>query len=148
MGQLYGCTPANGVWVVPGTHKLRRVDIRAMAEAAGSDRLPTRCRSSARRRRRDHQPAGRPRLVREHQPDWRITLNFGFHRRRSVLGVQGGGIHAAPAVLDAARIRERARSSAMHRRAPQALPERAIVRLQAACDEGFATCGTMRRAPA
>ncbi|MBT4491361.1 MAG: phytanoyl-CoA dioxygenase, partial [Rhodospirillaceae bacterium] len=22
MGQLYGCTPANGVWVVPGSHKL------------------------------------------------------------------------------------------------------------------------------
>jgi hypothetical protein len=41
--------------------------------------------------------------------DWRITLNLGFHRRRSVLGVMGGGIHAAPAVFDEARIRERAR---------------------------------------
>ncbi len=40
MGQLYGCTPANGVWVVPGSHKLRRVDIPAMVAAAGSERLP------------------------------------------------------------------------------------------------------------
>jgi ectoine hydroxylase-related dioxygenase (phytanoyl-CoA dioxygenase family) len=43
-------------------------------------------------------------------PDWRITLNLGFHRRRSVLGVMGGGIHATPAVFDDARIRERARA--------------------------------------
>jgi hypothetical protein len=42
-------------------------------------------------------------------PDWRLTLNLGFHRRRSVLGVTGGGLHAAPAVFDEARIRERAR---------------------------------------
>ena len=42
-------------------------------------------------------------------PDWRVTLNFGFHRRRSVLGVQGGGVHNAPAVYDAERIKARAR---------------------------------------
>lgn len=40
MGQLYGCTPANGVWVVPGTHKQGRADIRGMAAAAGTHRLP------------------------------------------------------------------------------------------------------------
>ena len=27
MAQLYGCTPANGVWVVPGTHKVGHIDI-------------------------------------------------------------------------------------------------------------------------
>ena len=42
-------------------------------------------------------------------PDWRVTVNFGFHRRKSVLGVQGGGVHNAAAVYDAERIRERAR---------------------------------------
>jgi hypothetical protein len=42
-------------------------------------------------------------------PDWRVTLNFGFHRRRSVLGVRGGGVHNAPAVYDADRISQRAR---------------------------------------
>jgi len=41
--------------------------------------------------------------------DWRVTVNMGFHRRRSVLGVAGGGVHNAPAVYDAARIAERAR---------------------------------------
>ena len=40
---------------------------------------------------------------------WRVTVNFGFHRRRSVLGVLGGGVHNAPAVYDAARIAERAK---------------------------------------
>ena len=42
-------------------------------------------------------------------PDWRVTVNFGFHRRRSVLGVAGGGIHNAPTIYDAERIRRRAR---------------------------------------
>jgi hypothetical protein len=26
MAQLYGCTPANGVWVIPGSHKLGKAD--------------------------------------------------------------------------------------------------------------------------
>jgi hypothetical protein len=41
--------------------------------------------------------------------DWRVTVNFGFHRRSSVLGVQAGGIHNKVATYDADRIRERAR---------------------------------------
>ena len=41
--------------------------------------------------------------------DWRVTLNLGFHRRRSVLGIKGGGLHNAEAVYDAARIHERSR---------------------------------------
>ena len=40
MAQLYGCTPANGVWVVPGSHKLGKADIPALVAAAGSERLP------------------------------------------------------------------------------------------------------------
>jgi hypothetical protein len=41
--------------------------------------------------------------------DWRVTVNMGFHRRRSVLGVEAGGVHNAKAVYDAERICERAR---------------------------------------
>src|ERR1700730_8208271 len=41
--------------------------------------------------------------------DVRVTLNFGFHRRKSVLGVESGGIHNAVAVYDEERIRERSR---------------------------------------
>ena len=40
MAQLYGCTPANGVWVVPGSHKLGKIDIKSVVAKAGSERLP------------------------------------------------------------------------------------------------------------
>ena len=40
MAQLYGCTPANGVWVVPGTHKVGHIDITQRVAEAGSERLP------------------------------------------------------------------------------------------------------------
>ena len=41
--------------------------------------------------------------------DVRVTINFGFHRRKSVLGVVSGGVHNAVAVYDEQRIRERSR---------------------------------------
>ena len=40
-------------------------------------------------------------------PDPRVTINFGFHRRRSVLGVTSGGVHNAVSVYDTERIRKR-----------------------------------------
>jgi hypothetical protein len=40
--------------------------------------------------------------------DWRVTVNMGFHRRRSVLGVEGGGVHNAKCVYDEQRITDRA----------------------------------------
>ncbi|MFP6747381.1 MAG: phytanoyl-CoA dioxygenase family protein [Alphaproteobacteria bacterium] len=110
MGQLYGCTPANGVWVVPGSHKLGRIDIAAKVAAAGSERLPDAvpmvCRPG------DVAISNRQALhgsFANTSPHWRVTLNMGFHRRASVLGVAGGGLHSAPAVYDEARIRERSR---------------------------------------
>lgn len=111
MAQLYGCTAANGVWVVPGSHKTGRADIRALIARAGTERLP------------DAVPivcAPGDVAITNRQVvhgsfantsrDWRVTLNFGFHRLKSVLGVQGGGLHNAPAVYDEARIRERGRA--------------------------------------
>jgi hypothetical protein len=110
MAQLYGCTPANGVWVVPGSHKLRQVDIKAMVAEAGGERLPDAvpivCRPgdvAITNRQAVHGSFANT------SRDWRVTLNFGFHRRRSVLGVEGGGVHNARAVYDAERIRQRAR---------------------------------------
>ena len=109
MAQLYGCTPANGVWVVPGSHKLGKVDIRAMVAEAGTERLPGAvpivCKPgdvAITNRQAVHGSFANT------SQDWRVTLNFGFHRRRSVLGVQGGGVHNAAAVYDADRIRQRA----------------------------------------
>lgn len=108
MAQLYGCTPANGVWVVPGTHKLRELDIAAMVEAAGTPRLPEAvpmiCAPG------DVAICNRQAVhgsFANTSTEWRVTVNFGFHRRKSVLGVAGGGIHNAPAVYDEERIRKR-----------------------------------------
>jgi ectoine hydroxylase-related dioxygenase (phytanoyl-CoA dioxygenase family) len=110
MAQLYGCTPANGVWVVPGSHKRGKADIRAMAAAAGTDRLPGAvpivCKPgdvAITNRQAVHGSFANT------SPDWRVTLNFGFHRRKSVLGVMGSGLHNAPSVYDAERIAQRAR---------------------------------------
>jgi hypothetical protein len=108
MAQLYGCTPANGVWVVPGSHKLNKLDIAAMVEAAGTPRLPEAvpmiCAPG------DVAICNRQAVhgsFANTSDQWRVTVNFGFHRRKSVLDVQGGGIHNAPSVYDAERIRKR-----------------------------------------
>ena len=111
MAQPYGCTAANGVWVVPGSHAKGRVDIRALAEAAGSDRLPDAvpilCRPgdvAMTNRQVVHGSFANT------STDLRITINMGFHRRRSVLGVRSpGSLHAEGGRYDEARIRERAR---------------------------------------
>jgi ectoine hydroxylase-related dioxygenase (phytanoyl-CoA dioxygenase family) len=110
MAQLYGCNAANGLWVVPGSHRAGKADIKAMVDAAGSDRLP------------DAVPmicaAGDVAICNRQaihgsfantSDDVRVTINFGFHRRRSVLGVESGGVHNTVAVYDEARIRERSR---------------------------------------
>ena len=109
MAQLYGCTPANGVWVVPGSHRLGKLDIKAMVAEAGTERLPTAvpivCKPgdvAITNRQSVHGSFANT------SADWRVTLNFGFHRRGSVLGVMGAGVHNAPAIYDAARIHQRA----------------------------------------
>jgi hypothetical protein len=110
MAQLYGCTAANGVWVVPGSHKRGKADIKAMVAAAGTERLPDAvpmiCRPG------DVGITNRQAVYGSFantSRDWRVTVNFGFHRRKSVLGVRGGGVHNEAAVYDAERIRQRAR---------------------------------------
>jgi hypothetical protein len=110
MVQLYRSTPANGVWFVPGSHRAGRADIRAMAERAGSERLP------------DAVPlvcaAGDVAISNRQivhgsfantSPDIRVTLSMGFHPRRGVLGVRG--IHSEtlqPVIFDAEFVRHRA----------------------------------------
>jgi hypothetical protein len=110
MGQLYGCTAANGVWVVPGSHKKGKIDIQALADQAQTERLPDAvpiiCAPG------DVAMTNRQALhgsFANTSKDWRVTVNFGFHRRKSVLGVTAGGIHNQAATYDAERIRQRAR---------------------------------------
>ncbi len=89
MAQLYGSTAENGVWVIPGSHKEGKIDIKARVEANGSDRLPGAvpmvCDAG------DVVMANRQTLhgsFANTSPDKRMTINFGFHRRRSVFGVR------------------------------------------------------------
>jgi hypothetical protein len=112
MAQLYGCNAANGVWVVPGSHRNGKADIPAMAARAGSDMLPDAvpilCAPgdvAITNRQTVHGSFANT------SPDWRVTLNFGFHRRRSVLGVETNGTtHTRQRmVYDDAVIRQRAR---------------------------------------
>jgi hypothetical protein len=110
MGQVHGSTPANGVWVVPGTHKLNKVDIKTMVHDAGSDRLPDAiplvCAPgdvAISNRQLVHGSFANT------SSDWRITVNMGFHRRASVLNVEAGGLHNARAVYDDERIVTRSR---------------------------------------
>jgi hypothetical protein len=110
MAQLYGCNPANGLWVVPGSHRDGKADIKAMVAAAGSDRLPQAvpliCAPG------DVVICNRQAIhgsFANTSEDVRVTLNFGFHRRKSVLGVVSGGVHNPVAVYDDVRIRERSK---------------------------------------
>jgi Phytanoyl-CoA dioxygenase (PhyH) len=110
MAQLYGCNAANGLWVVPGSHRPRKVDIKAMVEAVRSERLPEAvpliCGPG------DVVICNRQAVHGSFAntcEDVRVTINFGFHRRKSVLGVESGGIHNPVAVYDDDRIHKRSR---------------------------------------
>ena len=110
MAQLYGCTAANGVWVLPGSHKLGKLDIGSLIDETGSDRIrgavPILCGPgdvAITNRQVVHGSFANT------SADWRVTVNFGFHRRASVLGVTTGGLHNAVAHYDEARIQTRSR---------------------------------------
>lgn len=101
MGQLYGCDAANGLWVVPGSHRRGKADIAAMVAEAGSDRLPEAvpvlCDPgdvAITNRQCIHGSFANT------SDRVRVTINMGFHRRRSVLGVEGGGVHNDIATYD------------------------------------------------
>ena len=139
MGQLYGCTAANGVWVMPGSHKRGKIDIKALAAKAGTERLPDAVPILS--KPGDVAMTNRQALhgsFANTSKDWRVTLNFGFHRRKSVLGIKAGGVHNAVAVYDAERIRRaRAPDRLRHRRPPPALPRRDAFAYKPHADEGL-----------
>jgi ectoine hydroxylase-related dioxygenase (phytanoyl-CoA dioxygenase family) len=110
MVQLYGSTAATGVWYLPGTHASGKVDLKTLIAEVGSDRLPDAvplicnpgdvCISN---RQIVHGSFANT------SGDWRVTLNFGFHRRSSILGATGFSIANDTAPYDAERIRERSK---------------------------------------
>jgi Phytanoyl-CoA dioxygenase (PhyH) len=108
--QLYPTTPANGLWVIPGSHKLGKADIKAMVEAnGGSEQLPGAVPLVC--------EAGDVTMVNRQtvhgsfantSPDLRISLTFGFHRRRSVLGQKAAlSVEDGVTVHDERRVFER-----------------------------------------
>jgi hypothetical protein len=111
MAQVYGSTPVNGVWVLPGSHREGQLDVAELVEAAGSERLPEAiplvCNPG------DVVICNRQ-LVHGSFPNAgfepRLTINFGFHRRKSVLDVKGTGVHSPVKVYDDATIAQRTRA--------------------------------------
>jgi len=110
MTQVYGSTPVNGVWVLPGSHKVGKIDIKTLVEESGSERLkdavPLVCDAG------DVVICNRQ-LVHGSFPNSgfepRLTVNFGFHRRSAVLDVMGAGIHNDVMYYDAELIERRSR---------------------------------------
>lgn len=110
MGQVYGSTAVNGVWVLPGTHKQGRINIVKLVEEAGSERLPDAvpiiCNPGdvvINNRQLVHGSFANTGF------ETRVTVNFGFHRRSAVLNVLGAGIHAEAVTFDDAFIKNRSR---------------------------------------
>ena len=104
--QLYECTPYNCLWVMPGTHKLGKIDIKQLiADNQGSEQLPGAvpllCEPG------DVMIANRQALhcsFANTSPNMRVSVTFGFHRRTSVEGQKGALSQDETAVYDDARI--------------------------------------------
>lgn len=128
MTQLYPSTAGNGVWVLPGSHKLGKADIKRLVARSGSDRIegavPMLCQAG------DTIVTNRQLLhgsFANSSPDRRITLNEGFFPRKRVLGVTARRLHGAVETYDQARIDERCRIlqlaiDARQQRFPQETP--------------------------
>ena len=110
MAQLCRTTPENALWVVPGSHKLGKIDIKAQVEANGSDRLPDAvpmlCAPG------DVAICNRQALhgsFANTSPDRRVSIVFGFHRMDAVRNVEKRRPNGDTVVYDDARIHQRSR---------------------------------------
>ena len=110
MAQVFGSTAVNGVWVLPGSHKIGKIDIKQLIDESGSERLndcvPIICNPG------DVVICNRQ-ILHGSFPNCgyerRITVNFGFHKRSSVLDVRGGGVHSASQIFDKEVIERRSK---------------------------------------
>ncbi len=125
MAQLYGSTPGNGVWALPGSHVHREVDVPALVEESGSERI----------RHAVPMVSGPGDVIISNRqlvhgsfantsPDRRVTVNFGFLPRASVLNVTATQLDGRVETYDAARVHRRSRMIAVaidarHRRFPR-----------------------------
>lgn len=114
MAQVYGSTPGNGVWVVPGTHKHADIDIRELVKDAGSERIdgavPMICAPG------DVVMSNRQVIhgsFANTSPDRRITLNMGFFPRRRILNVTTKKLDGADVTYDEEWVHTRSRMIAV-----------------------------------
>ena len=110
MTQLYPSTAANCVWVLPGSHRRGKADIKKMVADAGSDRIegavPMLCEAGdtiVTNRQLVHGSFANS------SPDRRITLNEGFFPRKRVLNVTTRRLTGKIETYDQARIDARTR---------------------------------------
>ena len=110
MAQLYPSTPGNAVWVLPGSHKLGKANIKRLVEESGSERIkgavPLICDGGdviMTNRQLTHGSFANS------SPDRRVTLNAGFFARRRVLNVTTELLSGDLATFDEARVNERSR---------------------------------------
>lgn len=109
--QLHKTTPRSCLWVIPGTHKLGKIDIKKrVADNQGSEQLPGAvplfCQPG------DVTIVNRQALhcsFANTSPDKRISLTFGFHRYNSVLGAKGALSQSENEVYDEQRIEDRSK---------------------------------------
>lgn len=114
MTQLYPSTAANGVWVLPGSHKLGKVDFRQKAQDAGSDRIegavPLLCEAGDAfilNRQMAHGSFANTSTER------RVTLNAGFFPRKRVQDMTVEHLDGRVVTFDDAHIHERSRMIAI-----------------------------------
>jgi hypothetical protein len=114
MAQLYPSTAGNGVWIVPGSHKLQSVDIPQMVRDAGSERIA------------DAVPllgaAGDTFILNRQMvhgsfantsPDRRVTLNMGMFPRARVLNVTATHLDGRVVAFSSEHIHQRSRMIAI-----------------------------------
>ena len=108
--QLYDTSAHSSLWVVPGSHKEGRIDIKKLVEETGSERLADAVPLYAK--------AGDVTIVNRQalhgsfantSKDQRVSLTIGFHRRKSVLGAKGSLATSADAHYNEQRIDDRAK---------------------------------------
>ena len=109
MTQLYPSTAGNGVWVVPGSHKCGKVNIRKMVIESGSERIseavPMVCEGGdviISNRQLVHGSFANS------SSDRRVTLNAGFFPYRRVLGVSTTQLDGIQETYTSERILSRA----------------------------------------
>jgi hypothetical protein len=114
MTQLYPSTPGNCVWVLPGSHKLGKVDIKRLVAESGSERIegavPMICEPGdvmIMNRQLVHGSFANTSM------DRRITLNAGFFPRHRVVNVTTTRLNGDVETYTEERLRERSRIIAL-----------------------------------